>query len=282
MHEPPTISAVYLFPIKSARAVALPSALVEERGLHLDRRWMVVNAAGRQITQREHPKLSLVEVELRSAGLMVGAPGLPDLFVPLSPQGGPMTAFLWRVPYAALAASPEADAWFSAYLGAPHRLAYLPDSTERRMNPRFGQSRVGFADGNPLHLISEASLADLNAKLGAEVPALRFRPNLIVRGAPAYAEDGWASLSIGETQLDLVEATARCSVVNVDPARGVMGGEPLRTLARHRRVGRLIEFGQNLVMRQGGTLSVGDPVLVTAMRGGGGAPASLEEPVSGG
>lgn len=268
MPDVPTISAIYLYPIKSAGAIALPSARVEERGLHLDRRWMVANPAGRQITQREHPKLSLVGVELLADGLLVRAPAMPELWVPLTPQGGPMTAYLWRLPYPALAASPDADAWFSAYLGAPHRLAFMPESTERRMNPTFGTARVGFADGNPLHLISEASLADLNARLGAEVPALRFRPNLVVRGAPAYAEDTWAGVRIGDTQLDLVEATARCSVVNVDPARGVMGGEPLRTLARHRRHGRLIEFGQNLTMRRGGTLSVGDPVLVTAWRGG--------------
>lgn len=263
MSTPLTLSGLYTYPIKSARGVALDRARVELFGLALDRRWMVVDGGGRQVTGRDFPRMDLVGVELEPGGLRVTAPGMPPLPVPHEPGGPPRLVHIFRQPVQALEVGGEANAWWSAYLGLPAALVYFPDGAERRMNPRFGTARISFVDGNPLHLVSEASVADLNTRLPHPVTPERFRPNLVVRGGAAYEEDGWGRIRVGDLEFDVVEPCARCGVLNITEGR--MGGEPLRTLAGYRRRGRLIEFGQNLVHAAQGEVALGD--AVTVLRG---------------
>lgn len=260
MSTAPVLSGLYTYPIKSAGGVSLGRSRVELLGLSLDRRWMVVDGTGRQVTQRDSPRLALVGVELEPDGLHVTAPGLPPLRVPLEPGGPFRDVHIFHQPVRALEVGGEANEWWSAFLGLRAALVYFPDTAERRMNPRFGTARIGFADGNPLHLVSEASVADLGRRLREPVTPERFRPNLVVRGSAAYEEDGWRRLRIGDVEFDVVEPCARCSVLNVSGGR--MGGEPLRTLASYRRRGRLVEFGQNLVHTAEGEVALGDPVDV--------------------
>ncbi|WP_019586115.1 MOSC domain-containing protein [Deinococcus apachensis] len=260
MSTPLTLSGLYTYPIKSARGVALDRARVELFGLGLDRRWMVVDGGGRQVTGRDFPRMDLVGVGLEPGGLRVTAPGMPPLPVPHGPGGPGRLVHIFRQPVQAVEVGGEANAWWSAYLGLPAALVYFPDEAERHMNPRFGTARISFADGNPLHLVSEASVADLNTRLPHPVTPERFRPNLVVRGGAAYGEDGWGRIRIGDLEFGVVEPCARCSVLNISEGR--MGGEPLRTLAGYRRRGRLVEFGQNLVHAEQGELKLGDPIVV--------------------
>ena len=94
----------------------------------------------------------------------------------------------------------------------------------------------------------------------------RFRPNLVIAGAPApHAEDGWTQVRIG---LDVVLRAGgpcgRCAVTTTDQFTGERGVEPLRTLATYRRrTGdpANVDFGQNLIHEtKTGTLRIGDPV----------------------
>ncbi|WP_180970186.1 MOSC domain-containing protein [Deinococcus planocerae] len=260
MTPPLALSGLYIYPIKSARGVALDRSRLDLFGLDLDRRWMVVDAAGRQVTQRECPRMSLVGVELTPGGLRVTAPGLPPLAVPREPGGPPRLVHIFHQPVHARVVGGEAAEWWSAYLGTRAALVFFPEEAERRMNPRFGTARIGFADGNPLHLVHEASVADLSGRLREPVTPERFRPNLVVRGGAPYEEDGWRRIRVGSLEFEVVEPCARCSVLNVSDGR--MGGEPLRTLAGYRRRGRLVEFGQNLVHTAQGEVALGDPVTV--------------------
>src|SRR5262245_41910689 len=105
-----------------------------------------------------------------------------------------------------------------------------------------------FADGYPLLLIAEESLADLNTRLAEPLPMNRFRPNVVIRGAAEpYAEDGWSRVAIGEVECSLVKACARCVTTTTDQTTAERGAEPLATLARYRRVPRGVLFGQNLI-----------------------------------
>lgn len=164
---------------------------------------------------------------------------------------------------------PEAGRWASETLGRRCELVFMPEDVRRPVNPTFARAGeiVGFADGYPVLLVSEGSLADLNGRLGeASVPMTRFRPNVVVSTAEPFAEDGWGELEVGSARLCGVKASDRCAVPTVDQQTGERRGpEPIRTLSRYRRLGEEgagIFFGQNLLVRRPGKIAVGDPVLV--------------------
>lgn len=255
-----TLSALYTYPIKSARGVSLLESAVGPYGLDLDRHWMVVDSLNRGVTGRQHPRLLLVEISLEPDGLALQAPGMPDLRVPYTPQGVAGRVTLWSIPLEGVEVSAEVSGWFSSYLGGAFRLFKFSDHSNRRMNPLFGDAPIAFPDGNPLHLISESSLIDLNSRLTLPITAQRFRPNIVVYGSEPYLEDNWKQVRIGTLECAVVEATARCGMVNF--THGQVMPEPLRTLARYRRNGRQILFGQNLVHAQQGVLRVGEELSV--------------------
>ena len=270
------LSALYVYPIKSAGGIALDRALLEPRGLRFDRRWMVIKADGKLATQREFPKMRLIRVSLLPQtdpffSLLVEAPGLAPLRVPRVPTGPLVHTQVWEDATVALRVSPEASQWFSELLVPGCELLYMPDDADRAQSNKPFSSLLSFADGNPFHLVSEASLADLNARLDRSVGPAVFRPNVVVRGGAAYAEDFWRRIRIGDSEFLVVESCARCSVLNVavagEPPEARMGAEPLRTLARYRRRGASVPFGQNMLQgealfRPGRWLEVGAPVTV--------------------
>lgn len=282
---PPLLSGIFLYPIKSCRGLSLSAAQVEPRGLRADRRYMIVDEAGRFLTQRELPRLALLQPVPRTAagqtqeqaaqaglphGLLLTAPGRDPLPLPgaLRPgDGAPRDVVVWEDRCAAVDAGDAAAAWLGGALGRPCRLVYLPDESRRPVDPDYGdpQDQVSFADGFPLLLVSEESLADLNARLPPAVGPLgmeRFRPNLVVRGCAPFAEDGWSRLRIGVVALAGVKPCARCVLTTIDPATAQQGVEPLRTLSGYRRQGGKVLFGQNLIPRALGWLRCGDAVAV--------------------
>ena len=141
----------------------------------------------------------------------------------------------------------EADAWFSRYLGGDYHLVFMPDTTFRPMSETFPETALSFVDGNPFHLLSEASLDDLNRRLDTPVPMDRFRPNLVVSGCAAYEEDTWKRVRVGPLLLESAGPTARCMMIGVDQRSAEWHKEPLKTLAAYRRVGREVHFGRHFV-----------------------------------
>ncbi|MDB5045589.1 MAG: hypothetical protein JWQ08_1639 [Deinococcus sp.] len=267
LFPPLTLSALYIYPIKSAGRVPLNSAHIGPRGLNHDRRWMVIDALNRPLTQRECPAMRLIEVALKVDGLAVSAPNMPLLAVPWQPLGQHRTADMWGQPLDCVLVSAEASAWFSTYLGQPCDLIYMPEEEERwQPDKRPYRSLLGFADGNPFHLVSEASVADLNLNLSHPVEPHLFRPNLVIRGGWAYQEDVWRLIRVGDLTFEVVESCARCSILSVTAA-GTFSAEPLRSMARLRREGQAVIFGQHLVQHapfsaRTGQLRVGDSLEV--------------------
>jgi uncharacterized protein len=151
-------------------------------------------------------------------------------------------------------------------VGAEVRLVRFPDTSHRQVD--LGHARpgdaVGFADGFPFLLTTEASLADLARRVDLPLTMARFRPNLVVAGAAAFAEDGWRRLRVGSIEFDVVKPCGRCVMVNVDPVTAEAGREPLRTLASFRNAGGKVLFGWNLLHRTSGHLEIGDQVEVLA------------------
>lgn len=262
------LSGLYLYPIKSTAPLETETALVEPRGLRDDRRWMVVDAAGRFITGREMPRLTLVSARPDPHGLSLEAPGMPSLQVPFPEAGTTISVVVWKSAVAARPANAFADAWLSEFLQKPVQLVHMDASVARPMTDvhSLPGDEVSFADAFPLLLISRAALDGLNARLAKPVSMLRFRPNLVVDGAPAHAEDGWKRIRIGDVEFDVAKPCSRCVFTTVDPLRGERDpdGEPLRTLIGYRRSGDGVTFGQNLIPRSLGTLRIGDAVAVLA------------------
>lgn len=262
------LEAIHIYPIKSCAGRALEAADVQPRGLAHDRRWMLVDANGKFLTAREHGALLRVHAEPDEAGLELHAPGQPDLRVAAPREGERLPVQVWKDHLEALAAGPEADAWFSRYLGFETRLAFMGPDVHRPKDSKHAQpgDEVSFADSMPLLVISQAALDALNERLDRPVPMARFRPNLVVAGVPAHDEDSWRQVQVGEVLFDVAKPCTRCVLVNTDPATGERdpAHEPLKTLATYRRADDGVRFGQLLIPRAGGAVRVGDPVRVTA------------------
>lgn len=263
----PTLSALHIYPIKSCAGISVAEWEVDALGFRFDRRWMVVTPRGQFITQRELPALALVRVEIAPPHLHLKAPGQPDLLTPLAPLGGrPIATQVWDDPVRVVAPDHKADEWFSDYLGHEVVLAHFPDNVVREVNRAYAPEggRTGFADAFPFLLIGEASLADLNGRLSVPLSMNRFRPNLVVRGSDAFAEDGWRRTIVGGIPMQVVKPCARCVVTTTDQETLARTDEPLRTLAGYRRQNNKVMFGQNVMHYGTGMLRVGDAVVPRA------------------
>jgi uncharacterized protein YcbX len=264
------LSGLFIYPLKSARGIALQRAELTPRGLLHDRRLMVVDSDGLFLTQRTHPSMARLATALegsaQGARLRVTFDDLPPLEVPLTPQGGaPREVRVFRDSMLALDQGEEPAAFFTRALGQPVRLVYMPDDTRRSVARQYAEEHdiVSFADGFPYLLANEASLADLNTRLATPVPMNRFRPNLVVRGAAPFAEDGWARLRIGDAQFEVRKPCVRCAIITTDQETGERPDkEPLRTLASFHTWQGKSAFAQNVLWRSGSELRVGDKVVV--------------------
>ena len=263
------VSDLYVYPIKSTRGIPLQSAQLDERGFQYDRRWMLVDADSVFISQREAHRMALIDVAIGDDALLVNAPDMPALRIPLSTSGAPIRSRIWKDVVDAIPVAREADDWFSTVLSMQCRLVHMPNTTQRIVDRAYvPQERiVGFADAFPLLIIGDGSLQHLNSKLvergETAVPMKRFRPNIVVAGVAPHAEDSWKVVRIGDLAVDVVKPCARCVITTVDVASGEASKEPLRTLSTYRKVGSKVLFGQNAVHRQIGAIRVGDLVTVT-------------------
>ena len=265
---PLTLSALYIYPIKSAGGIQVSASEVGPRGLHLDRRWMVVDHERQPVTQRQFPRMRQLQVSLEDVGLLVEAPGMPALHVPAQPQGTCQQIDFWGDEVGGIRVSDEASAWFGRYLDEGCDLLHMPEDADRwQPTGRPYRSLLTYVDGNPFNLITEASLADLNTRSPRPVTVQDFRPNLVISGdALPYSEDCWRRIRVGDVRFEVVESCARCSIVNVT-GEGKMSAEPLRTLTRTRQRDRKVPFGQNMVQdapyaERSGHLRVGDVLEV--------------------
>lgn len=265
------LSALYLHPLKSSASLPVASLDIEPRGPRFDRRWLVVDADGRFITARAVAELVLVRAEPLGAGLRLSAPGMAPLDVAVPSTEAPrIPVTVWKDAIVAPRADPAADAWLSAVLQREVRLVHMDDAARRSVDPDYGRDgdEVSFADGYPLLVISQAALDGLNGRLAEAgrppVTMTHFRPNLVVDGVDAHAEDGWRRVRIGGIDFDAVKPCTRCVFTTVDPVLGRRrdDGEPLNILKDYRRTPAGITFGMNLIARGTGALHVGDAVEV--------------------
>jgi uncharacterized protein YcbX len=263
------LSALYRYPLKSAIAEPLQGSAVDLLGLQGDRRWMLVDeATGRFLTQRAVAKMSQLSARYTdNGGLTLSAAGMPALSVALPAADQDLRGVtIWKDSLRVPDAGEAAAHWLSEFLGKPTRLVQVPEARARTLEAGYGEpgDRVAFADGFPLLLIGQASLEDLSSRVGRPMEMLRFRPNLVIGGSGAFAEDVWKRIRIGKTDFRVVKPCSRCILTTMDPQTGERSAdrEPMTTLLTYRKQSDGIMFGQNLVPDGSGHLEVGMPVEI--------------------
>ena len=266
----PIVQSLHIYPIKSTAGIALSKSWVDDFGLSFDRRFVVTDLNGQFITARTQPNLCLIQCFLTPKGLLLTAPNMPELevnFDNFSEQYHSVT--VWKDDINALYCHQHYDKWFSQYLNLPCQLHFFADKSSRKVCNSDNQ--VGFTDGYPLLLISQASLNDLNNRLttrygdNAGVAMTQFRPNIVVNDTKAFAEDGWQRIRIGDVEFELVKPCSRCVFTTIDPdnAEKHPEQEPLSTLKSYRQVAKGdVMFGQNIIPLNKGQIKQGDKVTV--------------------
>lgn len=264
------LSRLRIYPIKACAGMDVQEARIDKRGLQYDRRWMLVNEQGKDLHQFDYPRLASIVVSLQDGCLLVEAPSMPPLHIPLEPQHTtPLVAQWFEGICETVPANDEADAWFQKFLNVYCKLVFMPESTQRFVAPEFAIDHdLAAFTSFQYHLLGEGSLNDLNQRLETPVPLERFRPNLVVAGTPAFAEDSWLTLQINQHTFHVVRACDRCAIITVDPDKGIMTGkEPLTTLARYRTFKQKVLFGQYLLSGDTGVLRIGDEVNILSYQG---------------
>jgi uncharacterized protein YcbX len=260
------LNEIWIFPVKSLGGIRVTTAMVTSRGLQFDRRWMVVDENGVFLTQRRFPKMSLIDVTFASEGFILShRTSGSTVLIPFKPTSSqPVDVKIWTDTLTAYTVSIEADTWLTHTLGKTVRIVEMQDSSHRRMNTPFTSRNnlFSFADDFPYHLVSQASLYDLNSRLATPVGTERFRPNIVVDGSAPFAEDHWKRIRIGNIVFEQISPCERCIMTTIDPATAGKSSEPLRTLSTYRKIDKKILFGQNLISLSEGTIHEGDVVEV--------------------
>lgn len=266
------IRSLHVYPVKSCRGIDLDAAQLAHRGLAQDRRWMVVDPAGRFLTQRTHPRLARIVPALHGDVLLLHHEGQSPLRLAAThgaSAASVVTVQVWNDRVSALDCGPQASRWISEALQCPARLVQASDATQRQPDVRWRgelDAPVAFADGFPLLVCNAASLEDLAARLppGSALPMERFRPNVVLEGLPAWAEDQCSALQTDAATLQLVKPCTRCSITSRDQRSGEAGTDPLPTLRQFRfdRELKGVTFGWNAVIATGAgaTLRAGEAV----------------------
>ena len=263
------LAELVLYPVKSCAGISVLEATLTRAGLAVDavydREWMVVDANGRYLTQREHPRMALIVPRLKAETLELRAPGMLRLDIPLglpAPEDERlMQVTLWDETYPAYDCDEVTAAWFSKAIGTPCRLVRFHPSVTRLASSKWTggvEAPTLFSDGYPVLVTGTASLADLNAKLAAAgrapLPMNRFRPNIVIDGMEAFEEDYVDNFTFGGAALKPVKPCPRCPIPSVDQASGVPGPDPLDILRGYRSKAALdgaICFGMNCIVNQG-------------------------------
>ena len=258
------IARLFVYPIKSCAGVELSEALLTDMGLDLDRAWMVVDAQGEFVTQRELPRMALVQAQLKRSEVVLRAPGMLALHLSIDSVEQPVKVRVWDDEVPAFDMGAVAAQWFTDFLGRPLRLVRFDPDHQRLSSSKWTggvEASNQFQDAFPLMVLSEGSLDELNRRLAeAGHPAVgieRFRPNIVLAGLQAQDEDRLDVIRIAageEVQLRPVKPCARCPIPDIDPANGASSpyvSATLRTYRANELVNGAVTFGMNAIALSG-------------------------------
>lgn len=271
------VTSLHTYPVKALRGQDHEHFAIKPRGPEGDRRFMVVDDQNVFLTQRDTPDLARIGTRYVDGVLHLVFNGTS---VPVKIQSEPQRAnvIVWDDVVFAAIAGDEVNAAASDFLGQTVRIAAMDEKSERKADQDFAKpgDPVSFADAFPYLIASETSLHSLNEQIAADggdgVGMERFRPNIVVDGFPAWDEDSWKVIKVGDVLFDATNPCTRCSVTTTDQINGVRNedNQPIRTLNRIRRSGDKSVIGPlfawNLIPRGDGVVNVGDSVEIVERR----------------
>ena len=259
-----TLSEIFIYPIKSLGGISVDSAIVEERGLKYDRRFLLVDENDMFMTQRDYPQLAFLKLFFSENGFKVlNTQNNSYSVIPFECDSKEyISVNIWDDVCNAVQVNQDLDNWFSNALNKKVSLVYMPDDEKRIVEKTYitDDHIVSFADAYPLLIIGKSSLDDLNTRLVNPIPMNRFRPNLVFTGGNAYEEDNWKDFKIGNAEFKAVKPCARCVITTTNQNTAERSAEPLKTLANYRKVNNKIMFGMNVVCNKTGVVSVNQTI----------------------
>lgn len=254
------VSELYIYPIKSCKGIKIQSIEVNDFGFKYDRQWVVVDRNNCFITQRQFPKMALIETEIKNSSLTVKIPSNSKLSINLETnENKELNIKVWNDWCKGFGEKEEINNALSDFLGIDSKLVRLSKNNKRIT--KSGESKIAFQDGYPFLIISEASLQDLNKLLKKPLPMNRFRPNIVLSDCNAYDEDNLENIKINDVNLIGIKECERCTITTVNQLTGqTEGKEPLATLATFRRTDKGVKFGKNFSHLSTGRISTGNLV----------------------
>lgn len=290
-----SVTALYIYPIKSCKGIKVENAKISKRGFFYDRLFMVIDENGKFVSQRTQPKMCYIETQINfeSKMLTISAPSMATvLTIPLNDsKNGASEAIkvtVWGDECIANEAfGDKGNRWFQECLGTPNlRLVRMSDDCVRKTDEKFApESQVAFSDGFPFLLCSNSSMVALNQKLGKPIPITNFRPNIIVDCKEPFAEDKWSQIEFHHSDvtcqpsvvpMKVVKPCSRCKVPTIDQATAQFdpNNEPSRSMKSFRSGESMglreeswrkeVFFGQNVDHsgREHGEVRVGDALEI--------------------
>ncbi len=259
------VQSLNIFPVKSLRGIAVSKMMLSPSGFMHDRQWMVIDANAKFLTQRQLPRMALIDVSMDEHQLCFEAPQSMPLVVALKAGNSAgltgktqtmdkINVKIWNDECVGLLADKKINQWFSDFLAVDCRLVQFDQRQPRQVDQDYSdnvQDQVGFADGFPFLIIGSASLDDLNRRLNekgeSSVPMMRFRPNIVIETDEPYIEDYWSKVSIAGIEMELVKPCSRCVIPTIDIESAQKSKEPIETLKSYRKYEGKIYFGQNVI-----------------------------------
>ena len=258
------VTDLYIYPVKSMGGIRLEQSHCEQRGLQYDRRWMLVDRQGRFVSQREHSLMSRIKISITASGFKLSYEGA-DHEIPRSLSVGPLSKVaVWDDICQAIIYDSDTNHWLSELLHLDVRLAYQADEDTRTVDPGYARNGelTSLSDGYPYLFVGQPALDLLNEQLTHPVAVDRFRPNVVFAGGAPHEEDRWSDFTIGGARFYGAKPCSRCQVITIDQQSGVVGKEPLKTLAGYRNFDHKIKFGMNVLCAQEGVIKVGDEIIL--------------------
>lgn len=268
------VTDLWIYPIKSIAGIQLTTAKVEKRGLQYDRRWVLADENGVFVNQRDYPEMTLLQPEINDDIMTIRHKTKeiePVSFSMSEPDSVPVSVTVWDDTCKAKPIDKAVDEWFSKYIGKNVRLLYMHENSVRPADQRYAimsTDKVSFADGYPILIFSEESLAHLNSKAEEQIPANRFRGNIVISGGEIHVEDRLRKITIDEVEMYGVKPCARCVMTTIDVDTAQKGKEPLKSLSTYRKLGNKILFGENFIPSNEGMIKVGDSLTVLEQKEG--------------
>lgn len=262
------VVSLHVYPVKSLRGITLPALDVREDGPVGDRQFVVTDPTGKFLSQRQIPRMATVDVAFDGEELVLRA-GERECRGPVPVEGDAAAVSVWRDEIQALSMGPAFDSFLTSVLGKPARLFHADSRHPRiRQSPRKVPYALHFADQAQVHVINLASVEALNATLAEKLPVDRFRANLVLEGAAAWAEESWKRIRVGSVEFEVMKHTARCKMITTDQASGKVGpADPLHVLkSQIKGEQSSADFGMHLRVLTPGKIRVGDEVEVLATK----------------